>query len=216
MRRSQHVATPAPPPVQAPYQTYSSATDAPAVYAQLGQQFGICGAGQPMGSTALGTPANSDDYTAVYQPGAVTGNFTAETEITSEQGMTNYWAQAGIIVRNDMTAAGTGPEGVTESWGPSPYFGTNMWWSDNGGPYLDQVMPNTYAINEPLPLYLKLTRAGDVYTSYYSTDGSTWTQITSQTVPDQNATQDIGMFVNSGQPGQPEQVTFNGFTITNG
>ncbi|HTU07151.1 MAG TPA: NEW3 domain-containing protein, partial [Trebonia sp.] len=33
------------PPVQAPYKTYSSATDAPAVFGQSGQEFGISGAG---------------------------------------------------------------------------------------------------------------------------------------------------------------------------
>ena len=201
-------------PVQPPYKTYSSATDAPATYSQAGQQFSISGAGHPMASASLGAPASSDEYTATYQPGAGGSNFTVVTEVISQQNMTNYWAQAGIIVRNDMTASGSGPEGVTVSWGPNPGFGTNMWWSDNSGPYLDQVMPNTYAIDESLPLWLKLTRAGDVYTSYYSTDGSTWTEITSQTVPGQAATQDVGMFVNSGQPGQPVQAIFNGFTVT--
>lgn len=213
---TQPQATLAPPPVQPPWKTYSSAADAPAAYSQSGQQFTISGAGKPLGSSSLGTPASADEYTAIYQPAAVGTNFTAETEITSEKNMANYWAQAGIIVRNDMTASGTGPEGVTESWGPDSNFGTNMWWSDNSGPYLDQVMPNTYAIDESLPLWLKLTRAGDVYTSYYSTDGSTWTEITSQTVPGQAAAQDVGMFVSSGQPGQPAQATFNGFTISNG
>lgn len=207
---TQPQATLAPPPVQPPYRTYSSANDAPAGYSQSGQQFTISGGGKPM-FTGYG-----DGYSSIYLPGGAGSNFTAETEITSEKNMTNYWAQAGIIVRNDMTGSGTSPEGVALSWGPDPNFGTNMWWSDNGGNVLDNVMPNNYAINVSLPVWLKLTRAGDVYTSYYSTDGSTWTQIASETVPGQAATQDIGMFVSSGQPGQPAQATFNGLSVTNG
>ena len=49
------------PPVQAPYKTFSSATDAPAVFGQSGQQFGISGAGADL---YTGTDAYSTIYAA--------------------------------------------------------------------------------------------------------------------------------------------------------
>src|SRR5262249_1992490 len=52
------------PPVQAPYRTFSSATDAEPHFAQSGQQFGISGAGAGISSSA-------DAYSAIYQPGVV-------------------------------------------------------------------------------------------------------------------------------------------------
>ena len=47
------------PPVQAPYKTFSSATDAPAVFGQSGQQFGISGAGADLYT-------GTDAYSTIY------------------------------------------------------------------------------------------------------------------------------------------------------
>ena len=86
------------PPVQAPYRTYSSATDAPAAFAQSGQEFGISGAGADLYSDA-------DAYSTIYLPGAAASTATIETEVVSTANLTGY-GKAGIIVRNDMTGSG--------------------------------------------------------------------------------------------------------------
>jgi hypothetical protein len=192
------------PPVQAPYQTYSSATDAPAVMGQLGQQFGISGAGADLYT-------GTDAYSTIYLKGAAGTTATIETEVTSQQNMTGF-AKAGIIVRNDMTASGTGPEGVILF--ESPSGGIQLEWDDNGGPYIDQVTPANGTIPEDLPVWLELVRNGSVYTGYYSFDGSDWLTVGSATVPGQAATQDAGMFVTSHAAGTPGQAVFNGFSAT--
>jgi hypothetical protein len=192
------------PPVQAPYQTYSSATDAPAIFGQSGQEFGISGAGADLYT-------GTDAYSTIYQRGVVGSTATIETEVTSQQNMSGF-AKAGILVRNDMTASGTGPEGVVLF--ESPSGGIQMEWDDNGGVYIDQVTPPNGTIPESLPVWLELVRNGSSYTGYYSFDGSDWLTVGAATVPDQAATQDAGMFVTSHAAGEPGQVTFDGFSTT--
>lgn len=201
-------------PVQSPYKTYSSATDAPAVFAQSGSQFGISGAGADI-------YVGHDNYSTIYLPGSMALTSTAVTEVASQTNMSGY-AKAGIIVRNDMVAAGTAPEGVVLF--ESPEGGIQMEWDNNGGQYIDSFTPSCSqcsaapngAIPESLPMYLMLQRDGSTYTGYYSYDGSSWLKVGSATVPDQNATQDAGMFVTSHATAQPGTVTFNGFNVEPG
>jgi len=192
------------PPVEAPYKTYSSATDAPAVFGQLGQEFGISGAGADVYTDA-------DAYSSIYLPGAVGNTATVETEVTSQQNMNGY-AKAGIMVRNDIAGSGTTPEGVILF--ESPSGGIQLEWDNNGGTYIDSVTPPNGTVPESLPVWLELIRNGSTYTGYYSFDGSDWLPVGSASVPDQAAAQDAGMFMTSHAAGAPGQVTFNGFSVS--
>jgi hypothetical protein len=194
------------PPVQPPYRTYSSATDAPAAFAESGTEFGISGAGADLWTDA-------DAYSAVYLEGAAASASTVETEVTSQQNMTGF-AKAGIIVRNDMTGSGTSPEGVILF--ESPSGGIQLEWDSGGGDYIDSVTPANGTIPESLPVYLELVRNGTTYTGYYSYDGADWLAVGSATVPGQAATQDAGMFLTSHAAGDPGQAVFNGFSVRPG
>jgi alpha-galactosidase len=194
------------PPVQAPYQTYSSAADAPAVFAQSGQEFGISGAGADLYS-------GTDAYSAIYAKGAVGGTATIKTEVTAQQGMAGF-AKAGIMVRNDMTGSGTTPEGAILF--ESPSGGIQLEWDNNGGSYIDKVTPPNGTIPESLPVWLELVRNGASYTGYYSFDGTNWLAVGTATVPGQAATQDAGMFMTSHAAGSPGQVVFSGFSVSSG
>jgi hypothetical protein len=191
-------------PVQAPYKTYSSATDAPAAFGQAGQQFAIEGAGADLYS-------GTDAYSSIYQPGVVGSAATIETEVTAQRSMTGY-AKAGIMVRNDITGSGTTPEGVILF--ESPSGGIQLEWDNNGGDFINSVAPPNGTIPESLPVYLELVRNGSTYTGYYSYDGSSWLEVGSATLTGQAATQDAGMFLTSHAAGQPGQATFNGFSVT--
>jgi len=192
------------PPVQASYLTYSSATDAPAVFGQSGQEFGISGAGADLYSDA-------DAYSTIYQKGVVGGTATITTEVASQQDMTGF-AKAGIIVRNDMTGSGSTPEGVILF--ESPSGGIQMEWDSNSGVYINSVTPPNGTNPELLPVWLELVRNGTSYTGYYSFDGTSWLTVGSATVPGQASTQDAGMFLTSHATGSPGEAVFSGFSVT--
>jgi hypothetical protein len=192
------------PPVRAPYLTFSSATDASAVFGQSGQQFGISGAGADLFSGA-------DAYSTIYAKGAAGSTATIRSEVTSQQNMTGF-AKAGIIVRNDMTGSGTTPEGVILF--ESPSGGIQLEWNDNGGTYIDAVTPPNGTNPELLPVWLQLARNGASYTGYYSFDGTDWLTVGTATVPGQAATLDAGMFLTSHATGAPGEAVFNGFSVT--
>lgn len=192
------------PPVQAPYRTYSSATDAPASFAQSGQEFGISGGGADLFSDA-------DAYSTIYLQGAAAATSTIGTEVVSQQNMAGY-AKAGIIVRNDMTGSGSSPEGVILF--ESPSGGIQLEWDSNGGDYITSVTPANGTIPQSLPVYLELVRSGDSYTGYYSYDAADWLTVGTATVPGQNAVQDAGIFVTSHAAGSPGQAVFSGLTTS--
>ncbi len=204
--RSQATTVTTTSPVQSPYHTYSSATDAPAAFGQSGSQFAISGAGADLYS-------GTDAYSSIYQPGAVGSQATVQTEVTAQQGMTGY-AKAGIMVRNDITGSGSTPEGVILF--ESPSGGIQLEWASGGGDYINSVTPANGTIPESLPVYLELVRDGDSYTGYYSYDGASWLKVGSATLTGQAATQDAGMFLTSHAAGQPGQATFKGFSVTAG
>jgi hypothetical protein len=192
------------PPVQAPYQTYSSATDAPAAFAQSGQEFGISGAGADLFSDA-------DSYSTIYLKGAAGNASTIETKVVSQQNLTGF-AKAGIIVRNDLTGSGSSPEGVILF--ESPSGGIQLEWDANGGDNITSVTPANGTVPESLPVWLELVRSGSGYTGYYSYDGADWLTVGTVTVPGQAATQDAGIFVTSHAAGSPGQAVFSGLTAT--
>jgi hypothetical protein len=195
------------PPVQAPYRTFSSATDGPSAFAQSGTQFGISGAGADLYSS-------TDAYSAIYLPQSVGATATVDTTVVSQQNMSGF-AKAGIIVRNDMTGSGSTPEGVILF--ESPSGGIQLEWTKDGGTHINTVTPPNGTIPDSLPVHLKLERTAPAsYTGYYSLDGQGWYTVGTATVPGQAGTQDAGIFVTSHSSGSPGTVVFDGLTVAAG
>jgi alpha-galactosidase len=195
------------PPVQAPYRTFSSATDAAPHFAQAGQQFGISGAGAGISSSA-------DAYSAIYRPGVVGTASTIDTVVSGAQGLTGSGA-AGILVRNDVTGSGNSPEGVALY--ASPSGGIQMQSATAGGTYVDATTPANGTDPWVLPVHLKLERTGpSAYSGFYSYDGTAWLPVGTATASGQSATQDAALFVTSHTSGAPATASFDGFSVADG
>jgi hypothetical protein len=192
-------------PVHAPYLAYSSATDAPAAYAEAqdGSGFGIQGGGADLYS-------GTDAYSSVYLKGAVSGTSTIQTEVASQANMSGF-AKAGILVRNNVAGSGAGPEGVILF--ESPSGGIQLEWAKSGGNFINAVTPANGTIPDQVPVWLKLVRSGPTYTGYYSLDDSTWNTVGSATLTGQADTQDAGMFVTSHTSGSLGTVYFGAFSV---
>ncbi|HEY4023439.1 MAG TPA: glycoside hydrolase family 27 protein [Pseudonocardiaceae bacterium] len=182
--------------------SYKSFSSTQGLYAQSGSQLGIAGQGADIWS-------NINEYSAIYLPGAEHDGTVATVEVTAQQN-TAPWAKAGIIVRNDVTAANTSPGYVLLAATPGNAYILDSDVDGNG--QLDTQSSAGTATT--YPTWLKLVRSGTTYTGYYSTDDVNWTEVGSTTVPSAAASQDVGVAMTSHSADVTGEVDFDHFGVT--
>jgi regulation of enolase protein 1 (concanavalin A-like superfamily) len=141
---------------------------------------------------------NADAFHFMYQ--AWTGDGIFVTRVT---GMTNTnpWAKAGLMIRQDLTPGS-----------PYMFLCTNPAHADATFFRLRPGGPSTYYNYQSAllysPVWLKLVRAGDVMTSYFSADGLVWQLFGISTVA-MPATVYVGVAVTSHADGTLCTTTFD-------
>ena len=192
-------------PLHAPYLS-ANTTGAPALFGQSGTDFAISAAGSGV-APATTRAAATDQYGAIYLPGAAGTNATVTTTVTVAPGSGRN-AKGGLMLRDSVSS---GPEGVVLYVTGTGAVG--MAWNATGGATVDTAAPNTAA--QPYPIHLKLVRAGTTYTGYYSTDGTNWIPVASSTVSPVAATgnQDVALFHTAGAT-SPSEADFTGLTVS--
>jgi fibronectin type 3 domain-containing protein len=152
----------------------------------------------PSGSTTIVTPAtdfnvtaggpgiagNADGFRFIYQ--SQTGNFDVKVQVTSLTVAGNY-STAGILARTALT---TSSPDVYMSVSPVNY---RFKYRTTDGGVNEIATGGTTAFPNA---WVRLTRVGNVFTGYYSTNGTTWTELYSLTnaLP---STIDLGLAVAS-------------------
>ncbi len=126
-----------------------------------------------------------------------TGNGTIVARVTSLQN-TDPWAKAGVMFRETLDAGSAQAMTVV-----SPISGTA---------FQRRTTSNNYSLHTPgsnlqPPCWVKLTRAGNVFTSYVSSDGTAWTLVGSETIPMASAIY-VGMIDSSHAQGVSNTATF--------
>ncbi|HEX4055795.1 MAG TPA: glucoamylase family protein [Tepidisphaeraceae bacterium] len=125
----------------------------------------------------------------------MTGNGSVLTYVDSITN-TNAWAKAGVMIRNDITAGSAFAAVLV-----SPTNGITFEWRTTAGGSANQEISSPAGGPTPAPVGLELTRSGNSFTAYYSTDGITWIQVgPSQTVA-LNTTALAGLAVTSHNTG---------------
>ncbi|MDX2548870.1 DUF1349 domain-containing protein [Streptomyces sp. WI04-05B] len=189
-------------PVGSPFSSYSST---PANTGQSGGRFTITDAGADI----WGAGGQHDDaYGTVFQNGAATDG-TSVTARVDNVDNSNGWAKAGVVLRNDLTDDGSsaGYAAVVVT----PNNGVSFQRDSTADGYLDQLT-NT-AATVKAPVWLRLTRTATQVSAYYSTDGSTFTQVGSTvTLPSMAATQDAGV-IHTAHSTTPGSATFSNLQI---
>ncbi len=128
-------------------------------------------------------------------------------------GNTNVLAKGGVMIRETLDAGSkfayavmTPASGVSFGWRPSP----------NG------TCTSTTIGNIRLPQWVKLTRAGNVFTAQYSADGKTWTDIKDTagkpvaTTIAMTGTLYVGLALTSHAAGVTTTAQFSGIATTGG
>jgi hypothetical protein len=141
----------------------------------------------------------ADGFRYVYD--TATGDLELVAQITAWDGSVNGWSKGGLMIRNSTapnaahaTVMGTGGRGIRMQWRAA-----------DGGGSSDSAGPASFT----LPVWLKLSKAGNTISAFYSSDGTNWSQVgTAQTI---NLASNFlyGMAVTAHQEGAFAQATFD-------
>jgi hypothetical protein len=141
--------------------------------------FQVCGSGDGFGT------GTSDRFCFVPQ-GSV-GDCSINARVVSVQNTTTN-ARAGVMIRNSLDA-----DSMQASLVLTP--GSNIVFSCRTNT-VGSCITATVA-NCPPPQWLKVNRAGDVFSAYRSTDGTTWTQVGADQTISMGAATCIGLLTTS-------------------
>jgi O-glycosyl hydrolase/regulation of enolase protein 1 (concanavalin A-like superfamily) len=151
------------------------------------------------GSDIQGT---SDQFQFAYL--VLNGNGTITARVDSVEN-TNAWAKAGVMFRNTLAAnsanaflAMTPGNGATFQYRSSA--GGNTSWMNTSG--------------LSAPYWVRLTRSGNNFTAYRSSNGVDWTQIGSTTAITMNSTVYVGLAVTSHSSGNLCTSIFSNVSVT--
>jgi len=159
----------------------------------------INGAGSDIGGA-------SDQFHYVSQ--SVTGDSAMSARVTG-QTATGTYAKAGLMYRASQDAADVYYDAVvTPANGHTLQIQYRASAGGNAGDLAD--------VSVTLPLYLRIGRAGTTFTTYTSTDGTTWTALanSSISIPNMPPTAMAGMAVDSYNPAASSTVNFDGVSLT--
>lgn len=124
-----------------------------------GDQVTVSGSGTDIWNAA-------DDFQYAYVD--LTGNFDVSVRVTSlTTNNTDGWTKAGIMVRGNVNTDGASPYGLVAATS-----GNGISWQ---GRNVAGTLGNQSGITYATPIYLRLTRNGDIFNGYYSTNGIDWT-----------------------------------------
>jgi hypothetical protein len=145
----------------------------------------------------------SDQFNFASQ--AVTGDGTIVARVTSV-GNTDPWAKAGVMFR-DGPGAGAMFADVVVTPGSGVAF---QWRSSTGGPC------DMSGVAGAAPEWVKLVRAGNTFTAYYSADGNTWAQLGSARTVAMSGTAQVGLAVTAHNNTALAPATFTNVAVTGG
>jgi endoglucanase Acf2/uncharacterized protein YjdB len=158
--------------------------------------FTVVGAGADIWNTA-------DEFRYVYQSLSGDGEIVAKVNSITN---TNVWAKAGVMFRESLSAGSKNTAiVVTPSKGVS--FQSR---ATTSGTYT-----YTAISGQTVPEWLKIKRVGNVFTAYYSADGTTWTQVgTSKTISMATSIY-VGLCLTSHVDATLCTASINNVTVTN-
>ena len=190
----------------------ASALPSPYAHGDIGDPstLGLAGSASYNSSTATytlnGSGADiwntSDGFQFAYT--TMTGNGQIGACVTSVSD-TNAWAKAGLMFRNDDA-----PDAAFADVVATPGSGVSFQWrtTDGGNPGYAQVTGVT------APVWLRLTRSGNQFSGYYSSNDVTWTQIGGSTTIAMGTTAYVGMVTCSHDSTQVATATFTNVALT--
>nr|MBA3823422.1 hypothetical protein [Ktedonobacterales bacterium] len=178
---------------------------------------------------------SNDQFHYVYQTLNGNGTITARVRYQTNS---SAWAKAGIMIKQSTAAGspyvdvlttptvspstpningiGCTPDGCAAPLPPvvpTVGYGVRMQYNFKGSQSVSDptLLAGYHSPNE----WLRLTRVGNTFTSWYSTDGTTW-KLIGKTTFAMNTSATIGLFVCSHNIGQTSTAAFDNVTVVAG
>jgi len=150
--------------------------------------------------SGVGISTTADGLNFVSQP--LSGNGTIIARVVSVQGSST---QAGVMIR--QTLAANSIEASTYVQSSYIYFNDRTSTGGNGGSWGSQYQPT-------LPYWVELVCNGSTFSSYYSPDGVSWTQLGSSQTISMGANVYVGLVVSSESNSSLATATFDNVSIS--
>ncbi len=139
----------------------------------------------------------SDEFQFDYQPLAGDGTITARVASLQQ---TNDWAKAGVMIREQLTTGSTNAFVAL-----TPANGFDFQWRPTAGG-LSRYIGGPLTVTAPY--WVRLTRSGNTFSAYSSSDGTTWSLVGQATIT-MAASAYIGLGVTSHNDGTLNTVSFD-------
>ena len=144
----------------------------------------------------------SDQFHFVYQQ--LQGDMEVVARVDSLQGP-DEWSKGGVMIRESLTATAR-----------NVFVGATM---ANGSTCQRRIDASGYTLPSDglrpqgtAPGWVKLVRQGNLFTGYYSPNGSTWVRINSDTVP-MSSTVYVGLAVTAHNAGELGTSVFSNYVV---
>jgi hypothetical protein len=159
-------------------------------------------AGNGLNISAGGADLGGTNDQGVFSYIQTTGDFDFKVRIDSLS-LANAWSEAGLLAREDLTPGARSVSAMATPSISGCYFQSRA--ATNGATTLSGSFP----VNYP-NMWLRLKRAGSVFSGFAGTDGQNWTQLGTMTATMAN-TLYFGFAVASHNPGQVATAAFRDF-----
>lgn len=163
--------------------------------AHSGGVFTVNGSGATIGGTA-------DSFHLAYR--TVTGDCTITARVATQTNTSTY-ARAGVMIRDGLAANAMLADAIV-----TPLSGLYMQSRLTAGATLASGSGGAGAA----PYWLRVKRVGNVFTGYKSTDGTTWTQMSTPKTIAMASTVNVGLAVCSCSNSSLGTATFDNVTVT--
>jgi hypothetical protein len=185
--------------------------DLETVATAAGARFGVAGGDYYVTAAGTDVETDVDEYGAAYLADGLSTRGTVTVTVT-RQDATHPFAKAGLVVRNDVAAAGAAGGYLLVS--VTPDNGFIVQWDTDGDGYAESSAGPGPVGQTAYPADLRVQRSGDTFTVAYSVDGgTTWTTVATATLSDADRAVDVGMFVSSHDADQPGEARFSDFAV---
>lgn len=143
---------------------------------------------------------SSDQFHFVYQP--VTGDVDLRAHVTGLEHI-DEWTKGGVMIRESLD-----PRSRHASTFVTPLKGLAF----QRRVLTDGISTNTSGAREAAPHWVRIVRSGNLFTSYVSDDGASWTLLGSETIV-MSATVQVGLAVVSKSTSRTAMASFASVTV---